>query len=141
MKKIVIIFLFFSTISTLSFSQISKLEKDALIDLYQATNGSSWNTTWDLNGEVHTWFGITIENNKVTKIDLRINNLDGFIPPTIGNLTSLQELNLAFNKIGGIIPSEITAIKSLRSIKLFINQIEGQIPSNIGELHNLKELA
>lgn len=36
--------------------------------------------------------------------DLRANRLDGAIPPEIGNLTSLTELQLSNNSLTGTIP-------------------------------------
>jgi len=75
MKKIALIILFFLTIAPLSYSQISDLEKNALIDLYKSTNGDNWNNSWDLDKDVNSWHGITVENNTVTEINLTMNNL------------------------------------------------------------------
>src|SRR6478752_8593310 len=43
----------------------------ALVQLYSNTNGSSWttNTNW-LNAPVKNWFGVTVVNDRVTKIIL-----------------------------------------------------------------------
>ncbi len=73
----------------------------------KSTDGANWNTTWNLNENVNTWFGITVENNMVTEINLSMKNLSGEIPATIGNLQSLETINLGFNKINGVIPNEI----------------------------------
>ena len=132
--------MFLLTITTVAFSQISDIEKNALIDLYKSTNGENWNNSWDLSTDVNTWHGVTVSNNSVTKLNLSMNNLEGIIPSTIGNLNSLVKLNLGFNKLQGIIPSEICQNKSLESIELFMNQLEGKLPSDIGEISNLKEL-
>lgn len=125
---------------TMSFAQISDTEKSALIDLYKATNGDHWNSSWDLTTDVATWKGITIKNNNVTGIHLSMNNLNGEIPASIHNLKSLQQLDLSFNRLGGEIPNEITSIASIESIKLFMNQFEGELPAHIGDLKNLNEL-
>ena len=76
--------LFFITI--FSFSNVSQAEKDALLALYNATNGSSWNTTWDLNASIDTWHGVTVENDQVVELKLHFNNLSGKLTNEIGNL-------------------------------------------------------
>ena len=141
MKKIALLYLFLLTIIPLSYSQISDLEKNALIDLYNSTNGDSWNNTWDLNENSTNWHGITVENNTITEINLSMNNLNGQIPTSIENLKSLQKLNLGFNKLNGTIPNQITSCTSLTSIQLFMNQIEGEIPANIGNLKKIKRIS
>ena len=42
------------------------------------------------------------------------NNLTGSIPPSLGNLTSLQELKLEKNAFSGSIPSSLGNLKTLR---------------------------
>ena len=32
----------------------------ALVSLYNATNGSNWLNTWDLDQPISTWYGITL---------------------------------------------------------------------------------
>src|SRR5690606_14827683 len=113
---------------------ISSTEKDALIALYNATNGSNWNTTWDLNKSVNTWYGITIENDRVIEINLPFNNLEGLLPQEIGTLSSLRKVNFGFNKIGGTIPTSIKNLKELQSLELFMNRLEGTIPAELGQL-------
>ena len=140
MKKLTLIIAFLFAIAPIAQAQISNLEKEALIDLYKSTNGESWNTTWNTNENVNTWFGVTVENNVVTGLQLNMNNLNGIIPSSIKNLKNLKVLDLGFNKISGIIPTEITSINTLESIQLYMNQLEGEIPQSIGNLSNLKEL-
>ena len=64
----------------------------ALVEVYNTLGGSSWlnNTNW-LIGPVHTWFGIEMnpDNTRVLKVSLCANNLEGFIPNSITNLTFL----------------------------------------------------
>ena len=61
-------------------AQVSQAERDALIDLFNATNGSEWtnNTNWLSSSEpVSSWYGVTVENNMVTEVSLYNNNLEG----------------------------------------------------------------
>ena len=65
---------------------IPKVERDALIDLYDATRGDNWriNTNWlDAPGTECTWYGITCnyEETAVLEIDLKSNNLFVLILP------------------------------------------------------------
>src|SRR5690606_25430630 len=51
-------------------------DKQALIALYNATDGPNWTNTWDLNADISTWHGITVNNEgRVTEIILYDNNL------------------------------------------------------------------
>ncbi|EEF30645.1 leucine-rich repeat receptor protein kinase exs precursor, putative [Ricinus communis] len=67
-------------------------------------------------------------------------NLDGKIPSTIGNLTSLRSLDLSFNSLEEGIPSAIGNLTSLKSLDLSRNSLEGDIPSAIGNLASLSSL-
>jgi hypothetical protein len=72
----------------------------ALVALYNSTNGPEWtnNANW-LTGPVDTWYGITVENERVTWLHLENNNLSGQIPPEIGNLFNLQDLVISNNEL------------------------------------------
>ena len=84
-------------ISTLSFANVNQTEKDALIAIYNATNGQNWNSTWDLSQPEDTWYGVTIENHKIVELNLQFNNLQGSIPQELGNLVNLRKINFGFN--------------------------------------------
>ena len=75
MKKYSTLILVLFAFSFIGFSQISEVEKNTLIDLFEATNGEQWNSTWDLNEEASNWHGVTVTNNTVTAIDLTMNNI------------------------------------------------------------------
>ena len=136
LKLILICFL----ITTYSFAGVSPEEKEALVALYNATNGDNWNTTWNINGTVDSWHGVKVESDKVTEINLQFNNLEGQLPEEVGNLVHLKNLNLGFNKLSGNLPSSIKKLKDLRALELFMNRFEGQIPSGLGELKQLESL-
>lgn len=121
----------------------------ALVALYNATSGPLWtnNTNW-LTGTVDTWFGVTVVGDRVTEIVLDDdgttsftgNNLNGAIPPSIGDLDALTTLNLASNQLTGSIPVEIGNLISLNYLYLSQNQLTGDIPVEIGSLSGLIEL-
>ena len=76
------------TVST--FAEISISEKKALLQLNKSTNGDQWSTKWDLNAPVVTWYGVTIQNDKVVAIDLSSNKLSGKLPSEVSNLIYLN---------------------------------------------------
>ncbi len=119
-------------------------EKDslALVALYYATDGDNWidNSNW-LTGKVSDWYGITLRSDgRVRKIDLYNNQLTGFIPSEIGDITRLEWLTLRKNQLTGNIPSEIGNLTKLNYLFLDENQITGSIPSEIGNLVDLYQL-
>ncbi|KAJ6752522.1 hypothetical protein OIU85_002894 [Salix viminalis] len=63
-----------------------------------------------------------------------------FIPPDIGNCTSLYRLRLNGNRLGGTIPSEIGNLKILNFIDLSNNLLVGGIPLSISGCQNLEFL-
>ncbi|KAK7853153.1 putative lrr receptor-like serine/threonine-protein kinase [Quercus suber] len=73
------------------------------------------------------------------------NNLDGEIPLSITNCTSLQVLDLGFNRLNGSIPVGIGNMENLHVVRLGNNSIGGTIPKELGsielllilDLHNL----
>jgi hypothetical protein len=111
----------------------------ALVALYTATNGSNWTnkTNW-LSGPVNTWFGVTVSNFRVQKIFLNSNNLNGALPPEVGNLNAMQELYISANSIATL-PAEVGNLTALRHFEI---QVAGltTIPESIGNLSNLNHL-
>jgi len=117
-------------------------DKNALIIFYYATSGANWidNTNWNTSAPVYEWQGVEMEGNRVSAINLSSNNLNGYIPNDIGNLTGLKVLNIRNNQISGNIPIQIGALYNLEELRLHGNQFTGNIPSQIGNLTNLKYL-
>ncbi len=67
-------------------------ECQALLDLYDSTNGPSWTSAWwwDTDSNVCTWQGISCSNiagqDRVTSISLQSNNLNGSLPSSLSTL-------------------------------------------------------
>jgi len=69
-----------------SYGQVTQIERDALIALYNSTVGANWtdNTGW--MGEVGTecdWYGVTCSSGSAQEISMPANNLIGSIPGLI----------------------------------------------------------
>ncbi len=139
--------------AAVSTSALPTLEREALIALYNSTNGDGWtdNSGWktpplhtdgfSMPGTEGIWFGITVENSHAKKITLFNNNLTGVLPTQIGNLTSVSELILGMNALSGNIPGEIGDMSNLWIINLSDNQFVESIPIEIGNLTNLAGLS
>ena len=114
-------------------------ERAALVAIYDATDGDNWtdNTNWKTEEPVADWYGVTVENGVVTKLELEDNNLTGTLPSEIGNLTRLGVLTLQSNSLSGEIPEEIGNLTSLWSLDIAGNSLSGEIPSEIANLTSL----
>ncbi|ERM97375.1 hypothetical protein AMTR_s00127p00025310 [Amborella trichopoda] len=61
-------------------------------------------------------------------LNLSRNHLDGQVPRSIGNLTTLQSLDLSHNQLSGQIPMSLITIDSLCWINVSFNNLSGKIP-------------
>ncbi|KAG2650166.1 hypothetical protein PVAP13_1NG148738 [Panicum virgatum] len=79
--------------------------------------------------------------SELSVLDLSNNNLNGSVPPSIGNLTKLTYLNLSNKQeIGGLsghIPATIGMLENLETLDLGYNNFAGPIPSSLGNLTRL----
>ncbi len=133
----------FSLTNGCIYNPVTEQDSLALVQFYISTNGNSWsnNLNWNSSEPVSKWYGVTIENERVTRLELWNNNLSGNLPADIGNLTGLRELFLGDNQISGQIPVEIGNIAKLQGLDLSNNQFSGAIPNSIGSLLNLYNLS
>lgn len=123
-------------------TDVPQIECEALVALYNSTNGAGWtyNTNWLVTPTVDDWYRVGVESRHVASIGLYNNNLNGSIPPELGNLTNLVSLQLYNNRLSGSIPLEIGNLSNLTKLYLYSNQFSGSIPSQLGNLTNLVEL-
>ncbi|KAF8024709.1 hypothetical protein BT93_F1781 [Corymbia citriodora subsp. variegata] len=66
--------------------------------------------------------------------------VEGGIPASIGNMTSLVDLELGGNYLVGEIPRELGLLKNLTHLELYYNELEGSIPEELGNLTKLIDL-
>ncbi len=118
-------------------------DRAALTALYEATNGAGWKNSrhWLNDVPLTLWYGVNTDaDGRVTELRLGDNDLEGRIPPEIGDLDRLTDLDLSKNALTGPIPPEIGGLAELRSLALWSNRLEGSIPPQIDRLVGLWEL-
>lgn len=108
---------------------------------------SSWDFMVDPCGSTGEQFlGILCSNpldnvsSRIIAIDLDGVEYDGFLTPSIGNLSELTILNLGKNKFRRTIPETISNLKKLTTLSLADNYLTGTIPEAITLLKNLERL-
>lgn len=117
-----------------SVTEIPRVECQALMDLYDDTNGAEWveNTGWNTTNNPCSWHGVTCQGGHVHNLHLRSNNLVGTLPTSLGDLQHLYILDLGNNQISGPIPTEVGWLAGLRNLTLDHNELYGFIPTSIG---------
>lgn len=68
------------------------------------------------------------------------NFLTGPLPPEVGKLTNLVEIDVSYNKLSGNIPGSLESCISLERLYLGNNSFEGTIPISLKSLRGLAEL-
>jgi len=125
---------------------VTVIESDcqALVDLYNATDGENWekNNWWLVDSDVWNWFWISVSSTiqRVTKIELDLNNLKWYIPTSLWILENLSLLNLHWNELVWVIPDTLWDLSNLWTLKLSNNTLVWEIPSSLWNLSNLREL-
>ena len=86
--------------SSYSYAQVSSRDSLALVSLYAGTNGSQWatHTNW-LTGNVPTWYGVQVINERVVRLNLPSNNLTGPATDSLANLSALLQLDMSGNQL------------------------------------------
>ena len=118
-------------------------DRAALVALYEATDGENWraNTNWLTDAPLGEWHGVTTyTDGRVAWLYLGANELSGPIPPELGRLTFLVELELSANPLQGAIPPELGDLNWLTDLSLVSSQLNGPIPSELGNLASLTQL-
>ena len=117
-------------------------DRAALVALYHATDGPSWRQSdnWLTDAPIREWHGVSTAEGRVVQLRLPGNDLNGAIPPELGNLVDLQELRLFNNGLTGSIPPELGNLVSLQELSLRNNDLTGPIPPELGNLVSLQAL-
>ncbi|CAM9199689.1 unnamed protein product, partial [Ectocarpus sp. 12 AP-2014] len=120
-------------------------DREALLTLYNETGGPEWtdNDGWATNSsDMNSWYGLSINEtgSYVSRVSLEKNNLQGDLPPEIGNLTAVEDIYLGINSLTGPIPPELGKLQNLEVLDLNTNFLTGSIPKELGDLAVLEQL-
>ncbi|MDD2815759.1 MAG: choice-of-anchor D domain-containing protein [Thiotrichaceae bacterium] len=131
--------------------QIPIPQCNALLNLYNSTNGANWtdkaSNQW-LSAQPCTWAGVGCVAGQVISLSRSQQNLIGTLPSLAGLAASLTALNLSDNQLSGVLPDYLSFSKlqdldlssnllsgaiiglpsSLKTLRLDNNQLEGIIP-------------
>ena len=129
--------------SSTSGSSNPEIELQALVTLFEKTDGTNWANSdgWLSDRSYCIWYGVTCRGEKIVKLDLSHNQLNGSIPPDISQLEYLENLDLGNNELKGNIPPELGNLSRLKQLTLWGNrELSGPIPPELGNLSNLEFL-
>ncbi len=129
----------------------SSSEREALVALYEATDGPNWarRDNWLSDRPLDEWYGVDADaSGRVVGLDLTAvvvttvvgNGLRGPIPPELGKLARLEYLDLYGNDLTGPIPLELSSLTHLRVLSLSNNRLTGEIPPELAKLVRLEGL-
>ncbi len=124
-------------------AQVLQQDSLALVAFYNSTGGLNWNNNsgW-LTGPVNTWYGITVEGERVVELIINSNNLAGTLPNDLGQLTALVSLGMSNDQeLSGELPESLFQITSLKWFGIGNCSLTGIIPNNIGNCSSLFEFS
>ncbi|CAL9015669.1 unnamed protein product, partial [Prunus brigantina] len=95
---------------------------------------------WSTTTSVCNWVGVTCgaRHLRVSVLNLSYMGLFGTIPPPLGNLSFLVELDLRNNSFHGTLPKELSYLRRLKLISFRFNNFMGSIPSWFGSFPKLQ---
>ena len=115
-------------------------DRAALLELRKEVSGRT--LLWNVSQQSPCgWAGVLCEKNRVVGLRLPGCSLTGEIPAgIIGNLTELRVLSLRMNALQGPLPPDLGSCADLRNLYLYGNAFSGEIPASLFSLTNLVRL-
>ena len=106
------------------------------------TLAGSGTLNWSSSIPIANWTGVIVRGTpqRVTWLHLHRRVLTGRIPPELGGLTGLNQLDLSYNQLTGTIPTALGSLTNLTALNLFVNRLAGPIPAELGRLTKLQAL-
>ena len=117
-------------------------DREALVALYNATDGENWNQSdnWLSDAPLGEWKGVLTDDRRVVVLYLGDNGLTGEIPPELGSLSNLTALYLDTNALSGEIPAELGSLSNLTNLRLLSNDLSGCVPSSLEDQFTYSDL-
>jgi Leucine Rich Repeat (LRR) protein len=118
---------------------VSLQERQALIALYEATDGSHWKNHEGWLGPAGTecsWHGVECEPSHkepatLMGLSLAQSNLVGYIPKEIRELRNLEWLDVSENHLTGSIPETLGELTKLTQFNVYGNHFSGRLPDSL----------
>lgn len=114
----------------MAFGDYFESQREALVTLYNNTDGDNWTISTDWLGAPGTecnWYGVTCIDGVVSAVELPDNGLAGTLPEQLQLLTELRTLNLSDNGLTGAIPPQLANVDVLETLLLQNNQLTGTV--------------
>ncbi|KAK2996886.1 hypothetical protein RJ639_015275 [Escallonia herrerae] len=96
--------------------------------------------SWNPNTDCCDWYVVecSLTTNRIIALTVFQANISGQIPPAVGNLPYLEELEFHhITNLTGQIPSAIAKLKNLKELRLSFTNLSGPVPSFLSQLKNL----
>ena len=106
---------------------------ESLLDSKDTLRGTG-SLNWSAGAAVTGWAGVTVTDDRITKLELDDESLTGIIPPALGNLPSLTHLDLSDNSLTGNIPRKLAHLDNLQVLRLSGNSLTGCIPEGLKDV-------
>lgn len=120
------------------------LELLALTEFFNATDGYNWkhSNNWltdTIIAHVKNWYGLSVAEGDVSKISLSANNLSGFLPESLSNLSALKSFDVSNNAISNVGGAALVGLDNCTEYNLSFNQIS-ELP-NFASHRNIEDVA
>ncbi|TGN99827.1 hypothetical protein PN36_33205, partial [Candidatus Thiomargarita nelsonii] len=121
---------------------ISKKECQALVALYDSTDGDKWDekSGWKMTNTPCNWYGVACKKGSIEKIELSSNKLKGTISAKFFKLKKLEILDLSDNEIDASIFKKVKKFKKLITLLLNNCKLSGKLPNSLMKLKKLTGL-
>ena len=108
----------------------------ALESIFESTTGTTWTNAslWLATRNPCDWHGVDCADDRVTRLVMPNNTIEGALPDSLADLTHLGELNLANNALTGNLPTSLAGLPALSVIDLSDNQLSGTVPLSVASL-------
>ena len=106
---------------------------ESLLDSKDTLRGTA-SLNWSASITITTWDGVTVTDDRITKLELDDESLTGIIPPALGDLSALTHLDLSGNSLTGNIPRELVNLENLQVLRLSGNSLTGCIPEGLKDV-------
>ncbi|XP_021800142.1 probable LRR receptor-like serine/threonine-protein kinase At3g47570, partial [Prunus avium] len=135
----------YSSLGTVGAAQTNiTTDQSALLALKAHVTSDPHNilVNWSTTTSVCNWAGVVCgaRHLRVASLNLSSMDLTGTIPPYLGNLSFLVELDLRNNSFHDTLPHELSYLRRLKFISFKFNNFMGYIPSWFGSFPKLQSI-